>query len=172
MAWHIFPIWSSGEFQNSFEWNSKIQNHSTLYGASPSEDKRQWSTLEQSIVLCNVWEFNKGLLQLFSCSLFIPEPLFNLLLASLIWSCRICTQSLGPGSLSTWLAVQYFSVKTERKCEISLNALTNKTSRSETGTYPKKKKYVAKRQWFYSRYFQCPYYIPLVKVELGTALTT
>lgn len=47
--------------------------------------------------------------------LYIPEPLFNRLLASLIWSWRIWTQSLGPGSLSTWLAVQYFSVKTEIK---------------------------------------------------------
>lgn len=47
--------------------------------------------------------------------LYIPEPLFNRLLASLIWSWRIWTQSLGPGSLSTWLAVQYLSVKTEIK---------------------------------------------------------
>lgn len=64
-------------------------------------------------------------------SIFIPEPLFNLLLASLIWSCRICTQSLGPGSLSTWFAVQYFSVKTERKHEIVLHILTT-TNRCRT----------------------------------------
>ena len=39
-------------------------------------------------------------------------PLFNLLRASLIWSCRIWTQSLAPGSFSILFAVQYFSVKT------------------------------------------------------------
>lgn len=137
----------------------------------PQETKRQQRTGEQRTILCNAWDSITGFCN-HSPAAYIPEPLFNLLLASLIWSCRICTQSLGPGSLSTWLAVQYFSVKTERRWGILLNTLTNKICRSEIGIYPKKEeKHIRKKHPFCSGYRQHPYYIRWVELELGRALS-